>query len=166
MSRYSRFPYDGDSALVGRVLRGAEISSSRPTKEVDDWRDDVLTLTTDAAPVVWDVEGDCCSDSRFTDLKLDAILGKRITEVRQVESIVDPALDPTTLRRFAEYQHDKDYNELPPPEGFERAPQESEQIYGVRIVAEDGSVGFVIHRNWSNGYYGGMLSERGSAGAP
>ena len=164
------FPHD-TSALVGRVLRGATIGDSRPPDEWHPIVADLLTLETDAAPVVWEVEGDCCSESRFTDLKLDAVLGKRITVAAEVESIVDPALDPATLRKFnsTDCREGRNYDSEDDPtlrNGSEVAPQESEQIYGVKLTAEDGTVGFVIYRNWSNGYYGGMLSERGSAGAP
>lgn len=146
MSTYNQFPYSGASRLVGRTLRSATIGP-----------DDVLTFATDTDDVVWDVSGGCCSDSRFTDIKLDAVLGKRIAKAEEVESIVDPALDPASLRKFAYGSYETNYKA---PEGFEEAPQESEQIYGIRITADDGAVGFVIHRNWSNGYYGGMLSER------
>ena len=154
--------------LVGRVLRSATISRSRPVEEGDDPTargDDVLTFETDAAPVVWDVEGDCCSESRFTDLKLDAVLGKRIVIVARVEAMTDPALDPATLRKFFYPEYDYKSGTSPDvPSGAEKAPQESEQIYGVRLVAEDAAVGFVIYRNWSNGYYGAMLEERDVVG--
>lgn len=158
MSRYDHFPHEFPSQLVGRILQSAVMGCSRPDEE--DPRPDSLTFITDAGAVIWDVEGDCCSDSRFTDLKLDALLGKRIATVEQIEAMVDPALDPATLRKFVYPGYDENYDDRQLPAGVERAPQEEEQIYGVRLTADDGAVGFVVHRNWSNGYYGGMLSER------
>lgn len=144
------FP-EGGSKLLGRILVSAPTFGKGQES-------DTLEIQTDAAPVVWAVEGDCCSHSAFTDVKLDAVLGKKIAKVEEVESMVDPIFAPENLRRFVEKPWSDENWKL--PEGAEEAPQESEQIYGVRITAEDGSVGFVIHRNWSNGYYGGSLSEQ------
>lgn len=142
------FP-EGGSKLVGRILVTAP-----DLKAGDDPTE--LVLVTDGEPVRWTVEGDCCSHSAFTDVRLARVLGKRIAKVEEVDSMVDPALNPA-LRKFVERPWRDENWKL--PEGAEEAPQECEQIYGVRITAEDGTEGFVIHRNWSNGYYGGSLKE-------
>lgn len=126
----SDFPY-GPSALVGRVIHSVMQTAA----------DSLTFMVDDALPVVWGVEGDCCSQSEFTDVRLGAILGKPITAVEVIEAMTDERLNPATL-------------------SLQEKRQEEEQIYGVEIRAGDAK-GLVVHRNWSNGYYGGSLRETG-----
>ena len=118
------------SRLLGRIITLAKISENQ----------DTMTFKTDVGDVEWYVEGDCCSSSVLTDLKLGPVMLKKIVRVEDVEAPTDEVLNPSTLSQ-------------------QQSLQEYESIYGVRLVAEDGSQGYVIYRNYSNGYYGGWINE-------
>ena len=117
------------SKLVGRVISGFSEPNDR-----------TLVFRTDAGEVKWSVDGDCCSESLFTDVRINDVIGRRITKVREL-NMVDPLLAPGNLTASLDLQ-------------------DVEQVYGLVIEAGDAS-GLIVHRNYSNGYYGGSLSEDG-----
>lgn len=86
----------------------------------------------DGSTVVWDTEGDCCSESWWADgVQLDSLRGGKVVSIEELEM---PSL----------------------PYGVEdnRSRQESDQLYGYRVDTNKGSSQFIF-RNSSNGYYGG-----------
>jgi hypothetical protein len=92
----------------------------------------------DGTAVVWDTEGDCCSESWWADgYSLSALRGATVRTASEIEL--------------------PDYNV---EDG--RTRQEFDAAYGVRIETEKGGARFAF-RNSSNGYYGGwaMLGTDG-----
>lgn len=126
------------SKLVGHVVRGVWNRPMGRDEIVFDVAGDIGVY-----PVVWTVEGDCCSQSEFQLVDLDKVNGKRIDRVENLASA-----DVRLARR-------------PVQRGDDTA--ECLQVYGVLLTAEDGSEGLVIHANYSNGYYGGWLNEDGQS---
>lgn len=137
------YGWQDKSKLLGQLLI-ATSPVGRVEGEYGPTYPGTLTFKTDTGDVVWEAVGDCCSHSFFTDLKLQDIFGKKIVKIEDVEAMVDPALDPKTLVDTGATEGDY------------------EAIYGIKLTAEDGSVGFVIFRNHSNGYYGGWVTEVGT----
>lgn len=137
------YGWQDKSKLLGRLLI-ATSPVAETQGEYGPTYPGTLTFKTDIDDVVWQAEGDCCSHSFFTDLKLQPVFGKKIVKVADVDSMVDDALDPKTLVDTGAGENDY------------------ESIYGIQLTAEDGSVGFVIFRNHSNGYYGGWVEEVGT----
>lgn len=91
-----------------------------------------LSFDTDQGIITWEAMGDCCSETWFADiLGLNALRGQ---VVRRVEEL------PLT-----------DYNT---EDG--RGRQEVDQVYGYKIVTDQGWTD-IIFRNSSNGYYGGWI---------
>lgn len=97
----------------------------------------VLTFNTDKGYLQWILEPDCCSVGKWTDFEGEWDRIGRIQEVCEIESMVDPI-----------------FKNLPEMEPI----QQVEHRYGYKIIAERGHF-YVIHRNWSNGYYGTRVSE-------
>ena len=103
--------------------------------------EDFLKFETDEGNLVFEVEGDCCSQSVFYDFvgvkKL--LKGNTITSVKKVE------LNPSDITV------DK------------KSYQESIEDYGYQIFSLDEELGEVTSvfsfRNYSNGYYGGWMNE-------
>ncbi len=112
----------------------------RQVKEVSMLGEDTLKFIMDSGELVtWEVEGDCCSQGLFTDILGDPTKLGEVVGVREIASMVDKYLDP------------KNFSDQP-------QLQECEQIYGVMIMGRREEA-IVIHRNWSNGYYGNYFSE-------
>jgi hypothetical protein len=92
-------------------------------------------------PVVWETEGDCCSESWWADgFSLNQLRGARVKEVNTIEM---PKL----------------------PDDDQRTRQEYDEVYGIELVTTKG-VAKLVFRNSSNGYYGGWcgLGAADSAG--
>lgn len=86
--------------------------------------------------IAYSVSGDCCSQSWFSDiLNFNSVRNKVIHHLEEPEGL-------------------KDYNIA---DG--RCRDCYDEVYGVTLVAEDGSKCDIYFRNSSNGYYGGYLNE-------
>lgn len=121
--------YSGLTHLVGKTVE----SISRT--------DDQLLFLTDSDPVLAVVEGDCCSDSWFYSITgVENLIGEKVYFIIDIET--GPG-----------FENDLDVDT---EDGLGR--QESDQAYGIGVVTEKGTC-TIIHRNSSNGYYGGMLSS-------
>lgn len=84
-------------------------------------------------PVIWQVEGDCCSHSYWHEaFGLNQIRGATVVAARSIE--------------LPELPHAED--------GSDYSGGECIQAYGVCIVTDKGA-GTLVFRNSSNGYYGG-----------
>ena len=115
--------YDDLSALVGRTISALFISADQS----------ILWFDTDAGPIVYEAEGDCCSESWFADIiGADWLKGTRVIST---ETLGLP-----------------DYNVK---DG--RGRQEEDEAYGYSLTTERG-VATIVFRNSSNGYYGGCLT--------
>lgn len=89
-----------------------------------------LMFETTTGPVLFEVEGDCCSSSWFSDvLGVEALLGQTVL------SVEDNPMDGYNVE-----------------DG--RGRQDSDQVYGWTIATAKGRA-TVAFRNSSNGYYGG-----------
>lgn len=89
--------------------------------------------------VVWTTEGDCCSESWWSDgFSLNALRGGTVVSVRELDMPPNPVCDVRTR-------------------------QESDQVYGFEIVTDYGKSQFVF-RNSSNGFYGGWAAEERAEG--
>lgn len=118
MSRYDEWT----KALEGKTVVGVDVSQEERA---------LRFRCADGSVVVWDTEGDCCSESWWADgFQLAALRG---ATVRAVEEIDMP-----------------EYNV---EDG--RTRQEEDSVYGVRIDTDKGTATFAF-RNSSNGYYGGL----------
>lgn len=108
-------------SLVGKVITKLLIGPGEHS----------LVFETDHGDVIWEAEGDCCSESWFSDIlgHMFLIHGK----VSQVSTLDLPDWVNTD-------------------DG--RGRQECDQAYGIKITTDKG-IGEVIFRNSSNGYYGG-----------
>lgn len=96
---------------------------------------DAMAFVTDAGVWRYDLAADCCSETWMADVVgFDKVAGKTIVRVE---------------------------DELPAGYSVEdgRCRQESDDAYGIKLVADDGSVAFVVYRNSSNGYYGGWVTK-------
>lgn len=96
-----------------------------------------LKFETDQGDITFSVYADCCSQSVFYDFYgVKNIIGKEVTEVKEVQLTVDERMDA------------KKY-------------QECVQVYGYQIFWKDDYYGdrtaVFSFRNYSNGYYGGSL---------
>lgn len=91
-----------------------------------------VVFETNAGEVVWDTEGDCCSQSWVEHVDLDLVRG-------EVLSVREDDLPPEW---YAAHPG--------PPE------QDSLALYGVTIQSVGGT-GTIDFRNESNGYYGGWI---------
>jgi hypothetical protein len=113
---------DYTGALVGKTVTGIDVSDSEGA---------LRFRCADGTVVVWETEGDCCSESWWADITgLAALRGQVVTAAREIEM--------------------PDYNV---EDG--RTRQEYDSAYGVRADTVRGTAQFVF-RNSSNGYYGGV----------
>ena len=113
-------------SLLGKRIAAIEVSDG----------EGYLRFQTDAGEVVWEAEGDCCSESWFADIiGTSALIGGTVSEVVELE--------------------------MPKPVD-DRTRQEEDEAYGFRISTEKGSA-TIAFRNSSNGYYGGSLNVVGGA---
>jgi hypothetical protein len=103
---------------------------------------DTLTFRTDKGNVTWRVEGDCCSEGQFTDIINNVIGFGPVAEVDEM-SMTDEHINPECLSKQPQHQ-------------------EVEGIYGVLLRDVNGNEVTVVHRNWSNGYYGNFFREEKS----
>lgn len=117
-------PFD---SLVGRTIRGMSIAAA-----------DKLLFDTDAGFYVYEVEGDCCSSSWYSDvLNVEVLLGERVLSVAADELPED----------FVMPQNNEETDEY-----F--------KVYGYTLKTQYGACN-IIFRNSSNGYYGGdVLAPR------
>ena len=108
-------------ALKGRTITGIDVSDDEEALR--------FRFTDEFGPVVWSVDGDCCSHSYWHDgYSLNAL---RLGTVSAVASL-----------------------ELP---DVSDSPAELTQAYGYAITTEKGAATLAF-RNESNGYYGGYAS--------
>lgn len=109
--------------------------------------EDYLKFETDQGNVVFEVEGDCCSQSVFYDFYgVKKLLNNgKIISAKEIELV---SSDIKTVN--AEEQDKKSY-------------QESISVYGYELVTLDEKLGLEVtsvfsFRNYSNGCYGGTMS--------
>ncbi len=92
-----------------------------------------LKFTTDKGIFTYLADGDCCSESWFSEiLNLDFLVGHTVSDV---EEVVLP-----------EYGQNDGH-----------CRQESDIFYGFKLSTEAGNID-IVFRNSSNGYYGGSYS--------
>lgn len=106
-----------DERLIGRTVTNIEVNADRSA----------LRLSfTEGDPVLWAVEGDCCSHSWWNDIyEVGALRGGTIREIESVDMPDAP---------------EEDYEVI--------------QVYGYKVHTDKG-VATLVFRNASNGYYGG-----------
>ena len=108
--------------LIGRRVLSVKVS------------DKVLVIETEVTPISVRVEGDCCSETWFSDIVgVESLIGCIVTAIDDVDS---PATDCSDGR----------------------CRQESDSAYAVRLVTNDGSCE-IVYRCSSNGYYGGWMES-------
>ena len=109
--------------LVDKVIRLLKVNDDQS----------VLVFDTDDGAIVYETEGDCCSETWFSDiLNISNIINETVIAVRKLE--------------------------LPDVED-DRSRQEYDRVYGFALDTKKGSCE-VIFRNSSNGYYGGSIDLR------
>lgn len=117
------------SALDGRIVIGLDVSPEEAA---------LRFRFSDGEAVVWETEGDCCSQSWWADgLQLNSLRGAAVTAAETID-LPDYDLDDGRTR------------------------QEEDSVYGVRITTDKG-VTTLAFRNSSNGYYGGWAGLGGDA---
>ena len=92
----------------------------------------VLVFETSEGDVIYQTEGDCCSETWFADVTgVDALIGGTVQNAEDIEmeTVVDG-----------------------------RTRQEEDEFYGVKIVTDKGHSS-IVYRNSSNGYYGGNINH-------
>jgi len=105
----------------------------------------MLMFDTNAGPIIYEAEGDCCSDCWFADILFSygGIDNSIVLSVEELEV-------PDWLERLMNTDG--------------RTRQEEDNIYGYRLILDResrmSSTGTcdIIYRNSSNGYYGGWCS--------
>lgn len=112
------------NALTGKNIIGLSVSDDQH----------YLSFQTNAGPITFIVEGDCCSESWFADITgVNALIGGTVNGVEIVSM-----------------------------EGYNvddgRGRQEEDAVYGYKILTDKGYAD-IVFRNSSNGYYGGWLEE-------
>jgi hypothetical protein len=105
-------------ALVGKLITGLLISTGEGQ----------LCFETSTGDVIWDTEGDCCSETWFADINGVSALADATVLSCEVVELPDPNDD--------------------------RSRQDSDSAYGMRVRTNKGSCD-IVYRNSSNGYYGG-----------
>jgi len=120
-----------ESNLIGKKI----LSVSKLGRDTLDFE------VTEGLNIHWYVEGDCCSEGMFTDIIGDATKLFKIKRIVELP-MVNHWLNPKLLSK--QEQH-----------------QEVEQIYGLLVIDQYDDQVLVVHRNWSNGYYGNCLIEDG-----
>jgi hypothetical protein len=117
-----------NSKLIGHTIKGHS-----------DLGQDTLIFETDSVPVKWDVDPDCCSLGKFTDIVGNISSLGPITAVETLAS-TDERINPAKLSIQPSYD-------------------EVECIYGILLTDASGKEVTIVHRNWSNGYYGNGFIE-------
>lgn len=111
------------SAMEGRTILGIEISDF----------EDYIRFKTNDGDLVYFADGDCCSESWFSDIYgLDSLLGQVVVSAQET-------LMPKTDCEDG------------------RCRQDYDAAYGFTLKTQKGTTDFV-YRNSSNGYYGGHLT--------
>lgn len=113
-----------DSKLIGKIISKLEVSAAQEA---------LRFTTTDNEVIYWVTDGDCCSESWFSEIIDYSPWGQ--TKVTKVEEINLPTYDDGKTR------------------------QDKDKFYGFRIHLEDSTPILIVFRNSSNGYYGGDLVE-------
>ena len=118
--------------LVGQTIEKLEVSSDQHL---------LRFTTTGGQPIVYQAEGDCCSESWFADIVgVKALLPPpRPARGDRAITKVEPLLLP-----FYNV-HDG------------RGRQEEDQVYGYALSVQPWGVTVIAFRNSSNGYYGGWV---------
>jgi hypothetical protein len=123
----------GMDELIGKTIRSVHVSNGQT----------LLRFECDEGPVVFHVEGDCCSDSWFADVVgYHALAGHTVQGVREV-----------TLKEG------EPMTEGPTSEALTaggRTRQKRDDIYGY-VVTTDAGRCTIAFRNSSNGHYGGAI---------
>lgn len=100
--------------------------------------------------VVWETEGDCCSESWWADgFSLNQLRGSTVKEVNTIEMPQLPADGGGGYVKGTD----------------ERTRQEYDEVYGIEVVTTKGAAKLVF-RNSSNGYYGGWCGLGADSGGP
>lgn len=100
--------------------------------------EETLTFVTDAGPISWCVDGDCCSVSCFYDFYgvANLLAGHQVTLFEEIDLV-------------------------PGDPGYHEDPYDEIKVYGYRITTEHPLLGpltaALSFRNSSNGFYGGMM---------
>lgn len=91
-----------------------------------------IMFVTDQGPFQYNCDGDCCSETWFSDIiGFDALIGSPVMSVEPLKMNFD----------IPEHSSRQDYD----------------SIYGIKIVTQKGHCD-IMFRNSSNGYYGGDCS--------
>lgn len=108
--------------LIGRTIVALRVTQDQS----------VLAIDTDAGPLYYGVEGDCCSESWWADaVGLRVLIDSPVTQVAEI-----PLPNPSDAR----------------------GRQEVDAAYGYALTTKRG-VATLVFRNSSNGYYGGWLDS-------
>lgn len=124
------------------------ISCTINTIELDKNKQHYLRFNTDSGAILYQTEGDCCSETWFADLiGVDYLLNAKVTTVEEIqrEEVIDS--DAGYGQRTI-----KNYNL-----NDGRGRQDYDQVYGYKITTNKGTAD-IIFRNSSNGYYGGYIN--------
>lgn len=116
--------YQGNplTTLIGKTISRVFVSEG----------EEQLVFEVDEGLLIYDAEGDCCSQSWFSDLTgVRALLGGKVSLAEEI------SMD--------------DYNV-----NDGRGREDVDQVYGYNLVTDKGRAN-VVFRNSSNGYYGGTL---------
>lgn len=109
--------------LINEYITGLRINDNQ----------DTLILDTPDAMIVYQAEGDCCSETWFADIiGVKALINATIKKVENLEL----------------FEYNTDDN---------RCRQEVDTAYGIRLTTDKGDTD-IIYRNSSNGYYCGAVS--------
>lgn len=115
--------------------------------EIDDEYQHYLRFTGEdethnAEQIIWEAEGDCCSETWFAEINnIDALLGRKILRIRELD--MEKELTPEVYKERVN-------------DGQTR--QEYDHLYGIELQTDGGST-LITFRNSSNGYYGGGYNE-------
>lgn len=119
--RIARREY-GMNELIGRVILSVSVNDDQS----------IMVFDTDIGHVSYETEGDCCSETWFSDvLNISNIIGVAVNKVEKIDLT--------------------DYNV---EDG--RTRQEYDEAYGYKLTTNKGTAE-IIFRNSSNGYYGGEI---------
>lgn len=114
--------------LIGRKIKSLKLSSG----------ESYLLFDTDEDQILWEAEGDCCSESWFADIiNFAALIDGTVISVEDID------LPDAFVQKASEDN---------------RCRQLHDNFYGIRIATDLG-ICDIVYRNSSNGYYGGWYSE-------
>ena len=117
--------------LIGRRVDAIDVEKAK-----QEW----IVFHTDAGPLCYHAEADCCSETWFSDIiGLEQLIGQKVSSVEEI-----------TIPDSVSGLIDRDG----------RGRQESDTLYGYLIENGSWRNGCkIFFRNSSNGYYGGSLSD-------